>query len=187
VPALAESGTSTATAAQRGAFSIALAQEGALWRITTGTASFHLPDGKGLRYFDHLVRNAGAEVHVSQLVGVEETAGDAGPILDAKAKQAYRRWLEDLGCDLEEARRSGDATRAAFAQREIDAIAAQLAMAVGLGGRDRKAASRVERDRINVQRRLRDAVERLREQDAPLARWVEASLKTGTYCSFTPL
>lgn len=40
--------------------------------------------------------------------------------------------------------------------------------------------------RINVQRRIRDAVERLREQDAALGRTLDAAIKTGIYCSYAP-
>jgi hypothetical protein len=45
----------------------------------------------------------------------------------------------------------------------------------------------VERMRINVQRRLKDALERIAELSPELGRYLEACVKTGTYCSFTPL
>jgi non-specific serine/threonine protein kinase len=66
-------------------------------------------------------------------------------------------------------------------------VAEQLAGAVGLGGRDRRAASDVERTRINVQRRLKDAIERIAAADPVLGRYLAAAVKTGTTCVFQPL
>jgi non-specific serine/threonine protein kinase len=125
-------------------------------------------------------------VHVLELAGIDEAPADAGSVLDAKAKDQYKSRLEDLENDLEEATRHSDTGRAERARAEIDAIAGELASAVGLGGRDRKAASNVERARVNVQRRLRDAIERIAELDPGLGRYLSASIRTGTYCSFSP-
>jgi hypothetical protein len=69
----------------------------------------------------------------------------------------------------------------------MDAIAEQLARGVGLGGRDRKAASGAERARINVQRRIRDVIDRVSAHAPALGKWLNASIKTGTYCSYVPL
>ncbi len=66
-------------------------------------------------------------------------------------------------------------------------LAEQLASAVGLGGRDRKAASNVERARVNVQRRLKDAIRRIAEHDAALGRYLDATVRTGTYCVYRPV
>jgi hypothetical protein len=104
---------------------------------------------------------------------------DAGAVLDDRAKQAYRRRVEDLEDQLAEAEWMGDRGRASRAREELEAVAEQLASAVGLGGRDRKAASNVERARVNVQRRLKDAIRRGLPRSAP----VGASLVTRSWPS----
>jgi hypothetical protein len=43
-----------------------------------------------------------------------------------------------------------------------------------------------ERARINVQRRLRDAIRRVREQDERLGRHLELSIRTGLLCLYAP-
>lgn len=48
------------------------------------------------------------------------------------------------------------------------------------------AASSVERARINVQRRVKDAIASIADCDPELGRYLTATMKTGTYCSFTP-
>jgi hypothetical protein len=162
-------------------------REGETWRIRSSAgADVVLEDRKGLHYLAELVREPGREMHVTQLADLLEPAGDAGVVLDEKAKDAYRRRLEDLRDTLEEARRFGDGTRASRAEAEIDALVEQLAGAVGLGGRDRKMGSHVERARINVQRRLKDVLQRVEKQDAALGRYLAAALKTGIWCSFCP-
>ena len=110
-----------------------------------------------------------------------------GPVLDAQAKAAYKKRLEALEDEISEADGFGDEGRANRAREEIEVLATQLAGAVGLGGRDRRAASDAERARINVQRRLKDAIESIGHCDADLGRYLAAAVKTGTYCSFTPL
>jgi non-specific serine/threonine protein kinase len=124
---------------------------------------------------------------VLALVGLDHGAGDAGPVLDARAKADYKKRLEALEDELSEAEGFGNEPRANRAREEIDVLATQLAGAVGLGGRDRRAASDVERARINVQRRLKDAIESVGVCDPELGRYLNAAVRTGTYCSFTPL
>jgi hypothetical protein len=45
----------------------------------------------------------------------------------------------------------------------------------------------VERARINVQRRLKDTLESVAAADAALGRYLQATVKTGTFCSFMPI
>ena len=69
---------------------------------------------------------------------------------------------------------------------EREALADELARAVGLGGRARRAGAVVERARINVQRRIRDALTRIARVDAPLGRYLDRRIRTGSFCSFEP-
>jgi hypothetical protein len=171
---------------------LSLINEGEFWRLSAGKEVLRLKDAKGMRYLEHLLRHPEQEFHVLQLIalvaggGDEDVGGDAGPLLDERARAAYRQRLEDLRDGLEEATQFGDHTRAARMQHEIDALTQQLAQAVGLGGRDRKAASNAERARINVQRRLRDAVSRITELHPTIGRYLAAALRTGTYCCYDP-
>jgi non-specific serine/threonine protein kinase len=126
-------------------------------------------------------------VHVLELAGIEHRVGDAGPVLDPRAKAAYRERLEQLRDALSEAERFADGARASRVQEEMESLAEQLAGAVGLGGRDRRAASEVERTRVNVQRRLKDAIERIGALDPGLGRYLSSAVKTGTTCVYRPL
>jgi two-component system nitrogen regulation response regulator GlnG/two-component system response regulator HydG len=184
---------------------IAMRREGDVWVIEGAGVAVQLKDAKGLGYLDQLLRHPHREFHCADLVAIvepgspddgvpadpENTRGsatdDAGPMLDRKAKDAYRRRVEDLRDQLEEAEQFGDRERASRARAEIEALGQELARAVGLGGRDRKAASTSERARVNVQRCLKGVLARIAEHDAAFARTLAASLKTGTFCSYVPL
>jgi len=165
-----------------------LRREGELWAVTPrGGDTLRLKHVKGFVYLECLLAQPGRELHVVELAGLEHRTGDAGPLLDARAKAAYRARLEELGSLLSEAERFADGPRARRVQQEIDTIAEQLAGALGLGGRDRRAASDVERTRINVQRRLKDAIDRIAAVSPTLGRHLAASLKTGTTCVYQPI
>lgn len=167
---------------------ITLVPDGELWRITSSTGvAFHLKDSKGLHYVAQLLSRPGQEIHVTQLAALGELAGDGAAVLDDRAKREYKARIETLRAELDEAESFGDAARAERLQVELDAIANQLARAVGIGRRDRKLGSQVERVRINVQRRIRDAVERIAACDPALGRYLAATLKTGNFCAFSAI
>jgi len=99
---------------------------------------------------------AGQGLHVLGLVGLDQAAGDAGPVLDARA-------------------------RAECGQR-LDALEEQISQAEGFND-----ACRAERARINVQRRLKDAIASIGECDAELGLYLAATVKTGTCCRYRPV
>ena len=68
----------------------------------------------------------------------------------------------------------------------MDAITEQLAAAVGLGGRDRQAASSSERARSTVRKVVKAALNRISDHHAALGRHLTTSIKTGTFCSYAP-
>jgi hypothetical protein len=112
--------------------------------------------------------------------------GDAGALLDAEAKAAYRARLEELRAELEEAEGFNDPERAARARAEREFLTAELARAVGLGGRDRRAASHAERARLNATRAIRGAIANLARANPSLGRHLAATVRTGRYCSYVP-
>jgi non-specific serine/threonine protein kinase len=86
-----------------------------------------------------------------------------------------------LRADLGEAEGFNDPVRAARARAEVDALTGELARAVGLGGRDHRAASHAERARLNVTRAIRAAMANLARADPPSARTERPpSAPTGT-------
>jgi tetratricopeptide (TPR) repeat protein len=121
-------------------------REGDYWSVIFDGHTVRVRDVKGMRYLARLLADPGREHHVLDLVAAEtaggtqvrsnqaanlprSTLGDAGELLDAQAKDAYRRRLAEIDDDIEQARATGDAERAAQADAERDFLVRELARA----------------------------------------------------------
>ena len=193
-----------------------LRKEGEYWTVGYRNSAFRLKDTKGFAYLAHLLRYPGTEFHVLDLVGgiasqreenevgqsVEglprgtedlekagihvTSLGDAGEMLDEQTKVAYRRRLSELRDELEEAKELGEVARAEQAEEEIDALTRELSRAVGLGGRNRRAASASERARQSSAKTIRSVLEKVAQHDKALGDILARAIKTGTFCSYQP-
>ena len=198
--------------AQRGIFR----KEGEFWTVGYVGNAFRLRDTRGLGYILHLLRHPTVEFHVLDLFGgiasqreEDETTqsvrglprgdedlekagihvtrlGDAGEMLDDQAKLAYRRRLPELREELENANELGNVERAEQMEDEIGARTRELSRAVGLGGRNRRAASASERARQTITKTIKSVVERIVRSDAQLGDILSRCIKTGTFCSYQP-
>jgi hypothetical protein len=174
-----------------------LSDEGQAWIVRHGATTGRLRDAKGLRYLAELVAHPGTERHVLDLVDIVEglpaepgprrrDLGDAGEVLDATAKAAYRRRLEVLRQEIDDAEAIGDEARAVDLQAEAEALVAELARSMGLGGRDRRPSSAAERARVNVTRAIRAAIARVGEVSPELGQYLDRQVRTGFYCAYEP-
>ena len=193
--------------AQKGVFR----KEGDYWNVGYDGNAVRLKDTRGLGYIAHLLRHPGAEFHVLDLYGGiasqrEENAisqlvnglprddedlekagihiagpGDAGEMLDEQAKAAYRRRLSELREDLAEAKDLGKVERTEQAEQEIDALTQELSRAVGLGGRNRRAASASERARQNITKSIKSALDRIAQGEATLGDLLSQSSRPGLF------
>jgi predicted ATPase len=191
-------------------------KEGEYWTVGLSGKAFLLKETKGLSFLAHLLRHPAVEFHVLDLAGgiggkpdddesrasaqglprgdedLERAGihvgslGDAGEMLDEQAKVAYRRRLSELREELEEAKEAGNIERAEQAEAEIDALTRELSRAVGLGGRNRKAASASERARQTITKTIKAVLERIAESDAMMGEVLSRCVKTGTFCSYQP-
>jgi hypothetical protein len=175
-----------------------------------GDAAF-LKSMRGLCCLAVLLRYPGREFHVSELVAslmqapipapgvtargrlrdvgdqlVAAGFSDVGPVLDAQSKAHYKRRLNDLREDLNEAEQFNDLGRAVKAQDEMHAIALHLASAVGLGGRDRKTSSEAERARSAVTKRIKKAIQKIGDAIPSLGHHLTARIRTGYFFSYNP-
>ncbi len=191
-------------------------KEGEYWAIGYSANVFRLKDSKGLAYVAYLLRNPGTEFHALDVVGgiamhsqqgqsnlaipllphgdehLERAGisiggqGDAGELLDEHAKAAYRRRLSELREELEEAQELGKVERAEEAEKEMEALARELSRAVGLGGRNRRAASASERARQSITKTIKAALGRIAQSDATLGDLFSRCIQTGIFCSYRP-
>jgi tetratricopeptide (TPR) repeat protein len=184
-------------------------KSGEFWMLGDCEAPIHVKDSKGLGYIEHLLRNPGVEFHVFDLIGLGDSAADrsaaslvefagatrvgrrealsdAGELLDDKTRAAYRDRLTELRDLIDDAKQRGDADAVARAEDEIDALSRELSRAVGKGGRQRRAASAVERARVAVTKAIKYSIDKIRQNDVALSQTLERSIRTGTFCVYRP-
>jgi non-specific serine/threonine protein kinase len=172
-----------------------------VWTIDYDNKRLHLRDAKGVQYIAQLLRCEGRELHAAELAAGSEVAatsaaardgetmrglGNAGDVLDAQARGEYRQRLRDLQEEAEEATRWGDAGRAGKLREEIEFLTDEIAAAVGLGGRARKAGDVADRARKAVTSRIRETIERIGREHPVLGRHLENAIRTGLFCSYQP-
>jgi hypothetical protein len=117
--------------------------------------------------------------------GIVTDAG-ADAVLDDQARRQFKERLADLDVELADAEAANDLGRIGTIKGERDALAHELAAALGLGGRARTLGDPAERARKAVSARLRDAVKAIAACHAELGDHLEASLRTGTFCCYAP-
>ncbi|MBW3665691.1 MAG: AAA family ATPase [Actinobacteria bacterium] len=178
-------------------------RDGDMWLIEYGGRELRLKHSKGMRDLSRLLAAPGREIHVLDLMrrGAPRTvraaeaaeaglstADDSGgePILDDRARDAYRARLAELEEEITDAEDAADSERLARARAERDALAAQLTAAYGMRGRPRRAADPAERARKAVAWRLREAIRRIADVDRDLGQHLDRSVRTGTFCSYAP-
>lgn len=183
-------------------------KEGDIWTVAFEGKVCRLKDTKGLRYVALLLRHPDQEIHsIDVEAGLQSDPstnararavateaglhvgplGDAGDTLDARARVEYRQRLAELREEIEEAERLNDAGRLAQAREELGDIEEQLAGAFGLGGdRSRPTASPAERARLNISRAVKAALLSLGQHHPPLRKYLQRTIKTGTFCCYTP-
>ena len=156
----------------------------ASWRQESGT----LPHLKGVADIATLVGNRGQEISALQLASgrvVGPVADDA--MIDMQALDAYRKRLDELDAEIDEAEDHADLGRSERLEAERQQLLAEIRRSTGLGGRIRSNPNDpAERARKAVSGRIRDAIRRLDEITPELAAHLDRSIHTGLRCSYTP-
>ena len=185
----AELGSGAAPGTQKAPAEDAFLRDGEMWQLSFGGETVHMPDLKGLHDLARLLAAPGQEIHALDLGSGGDGAapqGHAGELLDDEARAAYKRRIDELREERELAQAANDTVRAERAQEELEAIGDTLKSAYGLGGRARRAGDHAERARSAVTWRIRSAIARIDAVHPALGRHLRNSIRTGTFCAYTP-
>jgi DNA-binding response OmpR family regulator len=171
-------------------------REGEYWTVEFSGTVIRVRDRKGMRVLAHLLASPGrpqAALDLERLGAPTAdytpravASGDAGEFLDLEARRAYRARLAELEDAIEDAKKWGKAEASGQLREEMDFITRELSRALGLGGRSRRAGSIAERARLNVMRAVRSAIQHVAMADLRLGAHLEATIHTGTVCSYIP-
>lgn len=175
-------------------------REGDLWTIASRGKQIHLRDMRGLHYLATLLREPRREFAALDLVRatsgvvpgegsrpdpesrVVRRLGDAGPVLDAQARNDYRARLAEVEAERSDAERCADLGRLERASAEREALLAELESV----GRSAKPGSDTERARIAVTKAIRTAFEKITEAHPELGAHLAGSIRRGLTCAYEP-
>lgn len=172
-----------------------LSRQGDLWRVSYAGTTVHLPDLRGIRDLAVLLRQPEREVPVVDLATPGSSGnrthpdvgapGDLGERIDARARAAYAERIRELQAELDEADAAGEDERSTRVQGELDFLTRELTTAYGLHG-PRRTGDPAEKARSAVTARVRAAIGKIRDVHPELGRHLEASIRTGRFCSYRP-
>jgi hypothetical protein len=159
-----------------------------VWFVGRGSEESAIPARRGLEHLHALLTQPRTEVSALRLAGGVETVEQAGlgEVVDAQALTAYRRRLDEIGIELDEADAWGDAARGAKLTAEHAALLAEVSAATGLGGRLRTSGSGAERARVTVRKAIATALDAIHSADPVVARHLNTHVRTGLRCCYQP-
>ncbi|MCU7730038.1 AAA family ATPase [Actinoplanes sp. KI2] len=162
-------------------------RDGQFWQFTWREHVSTVPDSKGIRDLAVLLSRPHQPVPAIDLVeAASARSADLGPVLDTRARAAYRARVVELDTEIADAETAADLERAQRLRDERAMLGAELAGAIGLGGRPRTAGDPVDRARKAVTMRLRAALRTVAQADPVLARHLRNAVRTGRTCVYEP-
>jgi tetratricopeptide (TPR) repeat protein len=166
-----------------------ISRDGPTWHLHWQGKVTTVRHFKGLLDIARLLERPRQEIHVLDLIepaGSAADTGNAGPMLDDRARRAYKQRLDELEDDLNEATAMADDGRVARLEHERDLLVTEITRAYGLQGRVRTVGDPAERARKAIGMRIATAIRAIAATDPDLARHLERSIVTGRYCSYQP-
>lgn len=159
------------------------------WLVGTGEHSVPVKELKGYAYIRELLRHPEIPITAIDLVTggtgtLQQSA--AGPVLDAEARNSYRRRLEDLDAEIAEAEDWADTARREALEAERDVLVGELVAAAGLGGRERATGSSRERARVAATKAISTAIDRITSVDGSVGQYLQRTIRTGMSCVYEP-
>ena len=167
-------------------------RDGPVWLLEWQGRRTIVADAKGLHDLAVLLARPGEPVPALELLeaaggpSAADVGGGLGPVLDVTARRAYRRRLDELDRELDEAEADADPGRAQRIRAERAMLVDELAAAVGLGGRARIAGDPADRARKAITMRIRATIRSIARHDPVLARHLTNAVRTGRLCSYQP-
>lgn len=158
---------------------------GSLWSATFAGRTAQFPDMKGCGDLALLLAAPRERIHCMEIAG-RVAEGDGGAVMDARARADCQRAIRDLQEEQAEAERDNDFARAERLGEELDRLIEQLSAALGLGGRGRKLGDPAEKARTAVTWRIRSAIRKIAAAHPELGRHLDASIRTGAFCTYAP-
>lgn len=160
-------------------------KENELWQISFEGKTIMIPEVKGFVDMAKLLESPEKEFHCTSLFGSGVHASSE-PIFDEKAKQSYKKRMQDIQEDIQTCEDQSNFERAAELQQEYSDLVEHLTASIGMGGKTRKVNDTMDKMRSAVTWRIRNAIQKIEKSHPALGRHFANSIKTGLFCSYSP-
>ncbi len=157
-----------------------------LWKITFEDTQIQLPEVKGFHDLARLLAAPGDEIHCTEMMGTPDAMSEEQPVMDDKALQAYKQRVKELRVQIREADQMNDLGRSERLAVELDQLTDHITKAMGLGHRTRRLNAPAERARAAVTWRIRSAIKKIDAVHPALGHHLTNSIRTGTFCCYSP-
>ncbi|PWT95421.1 MAG: hypothetical protein C5B52_17910 [Bacteroidetes bacterium] len=155
------------------------------WKISYNGNMMQIPESKGLFDIQKLISNPRQLFHCAELMGsVLDERGEK--LFDAKAKKEYEKKILELQSDIQEAELHSNFVQSEKLQLEYDRLLDHLGQSLGNKGKARESNGSIEKARSAVTWRIRKAIARIESLHPTLGAHLSNSIKTGTFCSYSP-
>lgn len=184
-------------------------RSGKVWKIRyQGEEEILLPHMVGLQYLAVLLREPKRKFHVTDLAAAtgeapastpgttsarklgEELPSDgldaAGERLDSKARAAYKKRLQEIEPELEQAEENRDLATAKRLRKDQKFIEDELRSASGLHDRSRRTDDPVKRKQDQVRNAINRALDKIRKRHPALAHHLDGAIRRGRDWSYHP-
>lgn len=166
-------------------------RRGQVWVLSFEGKTVYMNDSVGMVYIARLLSDPHREIAAVSLLaaraGIDPrvASGSSGPILDAQARKNYERRYNELQEELAEAKAHNDLGHISRTQAEMETLAAELASATGLGGRDREQTD-AERVRKSVSMAVSRDIQKIDKEHTSLAAHLTAFINSGQVFRYAP-
>ncbi|WP_433186940.1 ATP-binding protein [Actinoallomurus sp. CA-150999] len=165
-------------------------RQGRMWVLSLGDHQAVVPHRLGVGYLARLLTSPHRPISALELA--TSATGDTPfveparhPMVDERARSAYRRRAEDLTRRLAQAA-SSDPEPDERLHAEREALLQELSRTADRGGRTRSFPDPRERARTAVRKAIKRAIDDIYAADAVIGGILRSSITTGATCRYTP-
>jgi TolB-like protein/Tfp pilus assembly protein PilF len=162
-------------------------KDGDMWKLIFLGQKVLVKDVKGYHDIAKLLLSPNKEIHCTELIGsIVQDFDSKVDTIDLKAKNNYQKRIRELQMEIAEADEIGNSVQSVALQEEYETILDYLSQSLGLAGKPRQIGSSTEKARSAVTWRIRYAIKKIKAAHPSLAKHFSVSVKTGTFCSYSP-